>query len=77
LISPLAEDSLQTLKAAGTGEAFPVALRAAKPPESASAQKPINQAQVITVLAAQIPSHRVQFLFSESSLNRCTGGVYC
>jgi hypothetical protein len=38
-----AEDFLQTLKAAGASEAFLKALRAAKPPEPASAKKPLNQ----------------------------------
>ena len=40
------EDFYQTLKAAGASEAFLNALRAAKPPEPASAKKPINQVQV-------------------------------
>jgi hypothetical protein len=40
----LAEDFIQTLKTAGASEAFLNALRAAKPPEPASANKPINQA---------------------------------
>ena len=38
-----AEDFLQTLKAAGASEAFLNALRGAKPPEPASAKKPINR----------------------------------
>ena len=37
------EDFIQTLKAAGASEAFLNALRAAKPPEPASAKKPISQ----------------------------------
>ena|SRR5271157_2341021 len=37
-----AEDFIQSLKAAGASEAFLKALRAAKPREPASAQKPIN-----------------------------------
>jgi hypothetical protein len=45
------EDFLQTLKAAGASEAFLKALRAAKPPEPASAKKPINQVQVFALLA--------------------------
>jgi hypothetical protein len=36
------EDFLQTLKAAGASEAFLNALRAAKPPEPASAKKPLT-----------------------------------
>jgi hypothetical protein len=52
-----AEDFLQTLKAAGASEVFLKALRAAKPPEPASAKKPINQVQVFALLAGQVPSH--------------------
>jgi len=40
------EDFLQSLKAAGASEAFLKALRAAKPPEPASAMTPLNQLQV-------------------------------
>jgi hypothetical protein len=36
------EDFYQTLKAAGASEAFLKALRAAKPPEPASAKKPLT-----------------------------------
>jgi hypothetical protein len=53
-----AEDFIQTLKTAGASEAFLNALRASKPPEPASAKKPINQVQVFALLAAQVPSHR-------------------
>jgi hypothetical protein len=44
-----AEDFLQSLKAAGASEAFLKALRAAKPPEPASAKKPLNQVQVFAL----------------------------
>ncbi|MGO8791896.1 MAG: hypothetical protein ACLQVL_31535 [Terriglobia bacterium] len=47
-------DFIQTLKAAGASEAFLKALRAAKPPAPASAKKPLNQVQVITLLAAYV-----------------------
>jgi len=40
-----AEDFLQSLKAAGASEAFLKALRAAKPPEPASAKKPLDQVE--------------------------------
>jgi hypothetical protein len=49
------EGFLQNLKAAGASEAFLKALRAAKPPEPASAKKPINQVQIITLLGASPP----------------------
>src|SRR5208282_4745174 len=41
-----AEDFIQTLRAAGASEAFLKALRAAKPPEQASATKPLHQVQI-------------------------------
>ena len=56
------EDFYQSLKAAGASEAFLNALRAAKPPESASAKKPLDQVQIILLLAGQVPSHRVAML---------------
>jgi len=52
------EDSCQTLKAAGASEAFLNALRAAKPPEPASAKKPLNRVQVFALLVGGVPSHR-------------------
>jgi len=44
------EDFCQTLKAAGASETFLSALRAAKPPEPASAKKPLNHVQVFALL---------------------------
>src|SRR5271157_5445281 len=64
-----ADDFLQTLKAAGASEAFLKALRAAKPPEPASAKKPLNQVQVFALLAAQVPSHRVTMLVEERGID--------
>ena len=64
-----AEDFLQSLKAAGASEAFLEALRAAKPPEPASAKKPLNQVQVFALLAAQVPSHRVAMLVQERGID--------
>jgi tetratricopeptide (TPR) repeat protein len=64
-----AEDFLQTLKAAGASEAFLNALRAAKPPEPAKAKKPLDQVQVITLLAGQVPSHRVAILVKERGID--------
>ena len=52
-----AEDFIQTLKAAGASETFLNALRGAKPPEPASAKKPLNQVQVFALLVGQVPSH--------------------
>ena len=64
-----AEDFLQSLKAAGASEAFLNALRAAKPPEPASAKKPINQVQVFALLVGQVPSHRVTMLVQERGID--------
>ena len=46
---------MQSLKAAGASEAFLKALRAAKPPEPASAKQPINQVQVFALLVGPSP----------------------
>jgi hypothetical protein len=64
-----AEDFIQSLKAAGASEAFLNALRAAKPPEPASAKKPLNQVQVFALLAGQVPSHRVAMLVNERGID--------
>jgi hypothetical protein len=64
-----AEDFIQTLKAAGASEAFLKALRAAKPPEPASAKKPLNQVQVFALLVGQVPSHRVTMLVQERGID--------
>jgi tetratricopeptide (TPR) repeat protein len=63
------EDFIQTLKGAGASEAFLNALRAAKPPEPASAKKPINQVQVFALLVGQVPSHRVTMLVEERGID--------
>ena len=63
------EDFYQTLKAAGASEAFLNALRAAKPPEPASAKKPLNQVQVFALLVGQVPSHRVTMLVQERGID--------
>ena len=64
-----AVDFLQFLKAAGASEAFLKALRAAKPPEPASAKKPLNQVQVLALLVGQVPSHRVTMLVQERGID--------
>ena len=63
------EDFCQTLKAAGASEAFLNALRAAKPPEPASAKKPLNQAQVFAMLAAGAQSYRVTMLVQDRGID--------
>ncbi|MGD1155397.1 MAG: tetratricopeptide repeat protein [Terriglobia bacterium] len=69
-------DFLQSLKAAGASEAFLKALRAAKPPESASAKKPLNQVQVFALLVGQVPSHRVTMLVQERGIDFDPTGDY-
>jgi hypothetical protein len=63
------EDFYQTLKAAGSSEAFLAAFRAAKPPKPASAKKPMNQVQVFALLAGGVPSHRVTMLVQERGID--------
>ncbi len=65
------EDFLQSLKAAGANDVFLKAVRAAKRPHAHSevAKKPLDQVQVITLLAGQIPSHRVAMLVKEGGID--------
>jgi tetratricopeptide (TPR) repeat protein len=63
------EDFYQSLKAAGASEVFLKALRAAKPPEPASAKKPLNQVQVFALLVGQVSSHRVTMLVQERGID--------
>ena len=51
-----AEDFIQSLKAAGASEVFLKALRAAKRPGPASAKKPLNQVQILALVAGEVPS---------------------
>jgi hypothetical protein len=44
-------------------------VRAAMPPDPASAEKPINQVQVFALLAGQVPSHRVTMLVQERGVD--------
>jgi tetratricopeptide (TPR) repeat protein len=71
-----AEGFLQSLKAAGASEAFLKALRARRPPEPASAKKPLNQVQVFALLAGQIPSHRVAMLVRERGVDFTPSNEY-
>ena len=64
-----AADFLQTLKAAGASEAFLKALGAAQTPEPASAKQPLNQVQVIALLAGGVPSHRVTMLVEDRGVD--------
>jgi hypothetical protein len=66
-----AEDFVQNLKAAGASEAFLKALRAAKHPQQPdeAAKKPLDQVQVILLLAGQVPSPRVTMLVQERGID--------
>ncbi len=65
------EDFLHSLKAGGASEAFLQALRAAKRPgpTSGGTKKPLDQVQVITLLAGQVTSHRVAMLVQERGID--------
>jgi tetratricopeptide (TPR) repeat protein len=65
-----ADDFLQTLKTAGASEAFLQALRATKRPQAKgqAAKTPLNEVQIITLLAAQIGSQRVAVLVRERGI---------
>jgi tetratricopeptide (TPR) repeat protein len=63
------EDFLQSLSTAGASEVFRNALRAAKPSESVSAKKPLDQVQIILLLAGQVPSHRMAVLVKERGID--------
>src|SRR5208283_1251478 len=65
----LAEDFLQSLKAAGASQAFLKALLAAKHPGPASAKKPLNQEQVFALLVGGVMSHRVTMLVEERGID--------
>ena len=65
------EDFLQILKSAGANEAFLEALRSAKRSlaKGQSAKAPLNELEIITLLAGQVPSHRVAILVKERGID--------
>jgi tetratricopeptide (TPR) repeat protein len=65
------EDFLQSLKTAGANEAFLQALRAAKraQPAGEPTKKPLNQVQVVALLAGGVPNHRVAMLVQDCGLD--------
>ena len=65
----VADGFLKILKAAGASEAFLNALRAARPPESASGKNLLHQVQILALLAGEVPSHRVAILVEERGIN--------
>jgi tetratricopeptide (TPR) repeat protein len=65
------EDFLQSLKSAGASEAFLQALRAAKPPapEANAATQPLTQVQVLSLVAGEVPNHRVAMLVQDRGID--------
>jgi Flp pilus assembly protein TadD len=64
-----AEDFLQSLQAAGASGAFLQALRAANSHEPAGAKKPLNQVQIIALLAGGVPILRVAMLVKDRGID--------
>lgn len=65
------EEFLQTLRAVGANEAFLAALRAARRPQPAggATRRPLDQIQIILLLAGQVPGHRVTMLVRERGID--------
>ena len=63
------QDFLQKLKAAGASDAFLNAMRASKPPQAASPGKPLNEVQVLALLAGGVPAPRVAMLVTTRGIN--------
>lgn len=63
------DDFLRSLKAAGASDMFLNALRAPKPPQPASAAKPLNQVQILALLAGGVPGQRVAILVNTRGLD--------
>jgi len=66
-----ADDFLRNLKEAGASDAFLRALRRVKQVLSGGepAKKPINQVQILALLAGQVPTHRVSLLVEERGID--------
>ncbi|MGD0221373.1 MAG: tetratricopeptide repeat protein [Terriglobia bacterium] len=64
-----AENFLQSLKAAGASDSFLRALRAAKAPPVASSNPPLNQVQILALLAGGVSIHRIAILVAEHGIN--------
>jgi Flp pilus assembly protein TadD len=63
------ESFLQNLQVAGAGAAFLQALRTANSHEPASANKPLNQVQIIALLAGGVPIPRVAMLINDRGID--------
>jgi tetratricopeptide (TPR) repeat protein len=64
-----AEDFLQSLKTAGANEAFLAALRIPKPPKPAATAKPLNQVQILALMAGGVPGQRVAMLVTSRGID--------
>ncbi len=64
-----AEDFLQSLQAAGASAAFLQAVRSANSHEPTSANKPLNQIQIIALLAGGVPILRVAMLVKDRGID--------
>ena len=63
------DDFLKSLKAAGASEVFLNALRTPKPSQPGSAAKPLNQVQILALLAGGVPGPRVAMLVNTRGLD--------
>ena len=64
-----AEEFLQSLQAAGASAAFLQALRAANSHEPVSAKTPLNQVQIVALLAGGVPILRVAMLVKDRGID--------
>lgn len=63
------EDLLLNLKAGGANDLFLAALRSSKHPQSTKPSKPLDQVQVIALVAAEVPSSRVAILVQQNGID--------
>ncbi len=63
------QDFIQGLKAAGASDAFLNALQAPKPPQGATAAKPLNQVQILALLTGGVPGQRVVMLLNTRGID--------
>jgi len=70
------QDFLQKLKDSGASDAFLNALHAPKPQQAASPGKPLNEVQVLALLAGGVPAHRVVTLVTTRGIDFDVKGDY-
>jgi Flp pilus assembly protein TadD len=63
------DDFLKSLKTAGASDVFLNALRAPKQSQPVSAAKPLNQVQILALLAGGVPAQRVAMLVNTRGLD--------